>query len=774
MASREELPGRERDAARGVMWLLNHGTLRTFEVDQLRRAGMYRIYTPKRFPYDEGNLSATVDASLDAGLDLPAEDLAALNRQNWYECDDPAAWEIANRHFGIAFIGFFPRQIETVLRHFRGVIVIRVFGLAQGATYSALMREHLSLATRTRLREEGGRVWFGSAYEHLAECEEEFFDDRQCHLPVGLAGEDTSADWRGEDARLFFVCPRIGSSPYYGEIHARFKKSLGDLPHVIGGAQPIAVSDSNALGYVTREVHARNMRELRAMYYHSREPRHVHYHPFEAIRAGMPLVFMAGGLLDRLGGRDMPGRCRTDEQAHRKIARLLAGDRTLIEDIRLTQRKLLEPMLPERCGPIWQQSFARILDDMRSIESRRRIVAPSRPRIAVIVPVGYRGGTLRAAKLLAQAITIGSRAAGEPADVVLGHLDDAATYPEREFHDLPEEIKRRPFRWKTMDRDEAARSLAYAGVDADVVHPTYASPDDGVAQFGDCDLWLFVSDRLHLPLLPIKPYALMVYDYLQRYENFLDPAANACFLRAQREADRVFVTTEFTYRDARDYAALPLRHVRKLPMLVPQFSSEAASPRDLADAGRPYFLWTTNLSAHKNHENAALALSMYFDELDGALDCRVSGVDTDKIPHSDLPHLAKLRSLRSSSPALRRKLRFLGELPDRSYRALLAGAMFLWHPGRIDNGTFSVVEAACLGVPALSSDYPAMHEIARANHLAPAWMDPNDPEAMAHALKRMETEAQALRGRIPVADVLRANHVEQHAAAYWREIRECL
>ena len=57
------------------------------------------------------------------------------------------------------------------------------------------------------------------------------------------------------------------------------------------------------------------------MYYHSTEPDHIHYHPFEAVRAGMPLVFMAGGMLDRLGGIDLPGRSKPPKEARQKIER---------------------------------------------------------------------------------------------------------------------------------------------------------------------------------------------------------------------------------------------------------------------------------------------------------------------------------------------------------------------------------------------------------------------------------------------------------------------
>ena len=71
--------------------------------------------------------------------------------------------------FAVAFVGFFPRQIESALRHFRGAIVIRVFGLARGTSYSALLREHLPLSTRIKrgLYEEG--VWTDSAFMRYAD-----------------------------------------------------------------------------------------------------------------------------------------------------------------------------------------------------------------------------------------------------------------------------------------------------------------------------------------------------------------------------------------------------------------------------------------------------------------------------------------------------------------------------------------------------------------------------------------------------------------------------
>lgn len=751
-----------------VLWLLNHTTLRRFEVAQLRAIGITEVYCPKRYPYDEGNLSASVDESLDATLSIPPEELKVLNEQDWYGSPSPEAWTIANRHFSIAVIGFFPRQMEACVRHFKGSMVLRVFGLAKGYSYTRLIAEELGPAFVGRLRALGNRFWFGAGYEHLKEAEDGLLRARECFLPVGLEGDIAPQNWRGNDKRIFFVCPRIETSPYFKSVYQNFKKDFAGIDYVIGGAQPIKVADSRVLGFVPREEHDRNMRELRVMYYHSTEPNHIHYHPFEAIRAGMPLVYMAGGMLDRFCGDRLPGRCKTIEQARDKIGRILEGDRNLIDTIRGSQLKLLEPMKPENCVSAWQTGFRRIISSMRE----DNVVSLLRKyRIALIVPTGYRGGSLRGAKLLAQAIEAGGMQAGRKVEVVIGHLDDAEIYSDSEFADLPASIRRRPYNWKVLSPDESRRALAYAGLPQETEDTHYQVPDDSIRQFTDCDLWVVISDRLEYPLLPLRPYVLMVYDYLQRYEGFLPQHVNRRFIHAAHKADRVFVTTDFTRKDALQFAGLPSRKVKKLPMLAPEFSF--GHRREPAQR-QGYFLWTTNLSQHKNHENAVKALQLYYDELDGKLPCRVTGVGTDVLLKSNLPHLKSLRPLVTHSPALKRNLHLLGELPDQVYRSLLAGCEFLWHPARIDNGTFSVIEAAHLGVPSLSSDYPAMREIEAQFVLRLEWMDPHNPVDMANKLKAMETLAEVRRTSLPSKQELAAQSVDALAGAYWKAVEECL
>jgi glycosyltransferase involved in cell wall biosynthesis len=363
---------------------------------------------------------------------------------------------------------------------------------------------------------------------------------------------------------------------------------------------------------------------------------------------------------------------------------------------------------------------------------------------------------------------------GDDIEVVFGHLDDPVCYPKEAFEHLPASIKRRPYRWRNVPREEAVRACTYAGLNSSLAHQAYQAPDDGISQFADCDLWIFISDRLETPVLPVRPYILMVYDYLQRYQTpFDDDDTNQKLVARAHAAEAVMVTTTFTAGDARQFAGIPAKKIRKVPMLAPEFfaNEEQGRPEGNMDA---FFLWTSNLTPHKNHENAFKALRLYYEKYGGSLKCHVTGVGTRELLKRNAPHLTALRDIRSSSAALKRHLKIQGELPDQTYQAQLGRAAFLWHPGRIDNGTFAVVEAAHLGVPALSSDYPAMREIDKQFSLHLIWMDPDDPEHMARQLKRMEAELDTLRHRLPTAEQLAGQSVDRLAGTYWSVIKDYL
>jgi glycosyltransferase involved in cell wall biosynthesis len=756
------------------MWLLNHGAARRFEIPMLKSIGITEIFLPKIIPPDHNFRSASVDFSEDDNLTIPADDLAILNGADWYREPGIDAWKIANKYFDVAF--FIAHRLEmlaSVARHFSGAAIWRAYGLDASLSYSRLLDVTKNGSGWTDIRRMGNRFWLGEAYQHLHEIERSALKERAIYLPLGLSDSEAGIIWSGRRKSLFFVCPEIGFNPYYKKVYDEFRKAFSEFDFAIGGSQPIAVEDKRVLGFVPTEEHQRNMREFRVMFYHSSEPNHVHYHPFEAVRVGMPLVFMAGGLLDHLGGTGLPGRCKSIAEAQDKIRRILDDDWKLIDEIRATQTRLLEPMRPGACRPMWVEKFNKIRAELEvSRRAERIVVTPKRKRIAVILPVQYRGGTLRAAKLLAIALWEGSHREGEDVDVVFGHIDDPAFYSKSDFDDLPPTICRRPYTWSFLEGPVARRAMTYAGFET--WQPTseeYIVPDDGMRQFLDCDLWLVVSDRLSQPLLPIRPYILLVHDYLQRYLPYSSGLAEYSFLAAARLAERVLVTTKFTEGDALQYGGIDPEKVFHVPMLAPQFEPIADIP---ASTERPYFIWPTNAAVHKNHVNSFKALRIYWEELGGNLNCHITGVNTNDLLDDERPFLKLLGNSAEGIAALRSRIRLRGELSDASYQRDLASARFLWHPAQIDNGTFSVVDAAHVGVPSLSSDYPAMHEIDNQFELGLAWTPSDDPGRMARVLKWMEEHVEQQRSALPSKETLEKQNVGAFAGRYWAVVRECL
>jgi glycosyltransferase involved in cell wall biosynthesis len=273
-----------------------------------------------------------------------------------------------------------------------------------------------------------------------------------------------------------------------------------------------------------------------------------------------------------------------------------------------------------------------------------------------------------------------------------------------------------------------------------------------------------------LPLLPLKPYALVVFDYIQRYQPVIPAGGDMPFLLAARNASGVLVTTKFTRDDAAQNAGIDPRLIHLVPHMIPIFGEQERS------SGKPedYFVWPTNIAAHKNHFNALSALRLYYEDLGGSLKCRVTGVNPQDILSGKFEHLAREKAIFDSSRALKRNLVMTGELPDTVYQKHVAEAQFVWHTAVIDNGTFAAVEAACVGVPTLSSRYPAMEEMNEMFGLNVTWFDQNDPRQMALGLKRMESEARRLRSNLPSRKSLEAKGVEHAAPSYWRAVRACL
>lgn len=747
-----------------VMWLLNHGTARDFELNMLKQLGVKEIYLPKKMP---ANLrSASIDFSEDIHLTIPPDDLAYLNQQNWYDCQDKKAWRLANHYFQVIFFICHEKNAFTHYAHFfKGILIWRTYGLDKDSSYTGFLARN-EINADGILDKTQNRFFFGEAYHHLHEIEQNnILKKNSLFLPAGLNNtESTASTWQGNLKKILFVCPEIQISSYYKNIYKTFITEFSEFSYLIPGQQSVKLDDPNVTGFLSTEQYLNTLRECRLMFYHSQEPRHIHYHPFEGIKAGVPLIFMANGLLDRLGGMELPGRCHSYSEAKEKIRRIFSDDWDFIEKIRSSQTVLLTGISKEFALPFWKSAWEQVTSRHQKIQAEQaQKAAKTKYKIAVILPAPYFGGTLRGAKLLAEALHHGSVYYQDKAEIVFGYLDHA-NYRADEFSDLNPNIQCRPFHWTQLSSQQAQSIMQLEGKVTPLPEKNYLVPDDGANFFCDCQFWIFVSDRIHLPILPIRSYAIMIYDYLQRYFHIMPETTESLFIKHAHQAEQVWVTTAFTQGCAEQYAYIPTHKIRLLPMLPPLINSNI-NPPEQSKMAEPYFLWTSNPAKHKNLTRALWALSLYYSQYQGKLKCYLCGVDTDQLKNiinqSETFHFEK-------------EIHFLNYLSDESYQTILSQAEFLWHPCLLDNGTFSAIEAAQFGIPTLSSRYPAMEEISEQFSIPFLWMDPFDANDMAEKLKEMEIHHSKYAAQLPDPEIILAHSTENLGRQYWNAIKECL
>lgn len=773
------MPATDRARPKRALWLMNHTTLRAFEVPLIQSFG-YEVYLPKSFPYDEGNLSASVDYAYDSALTLDERDLETLNTKNLYTTLDDETVEIINRNFDVAFMGFFPEQLSTIVQRFDHTIIMRPFGLANGVTYTHVISAHLGMNFFRRLESAGSRFWFGQAYPNLAEIEEPPLRSRAVTLPLGLA-DTIGTPWKGDLKQVLFVCPRIGTSSYFRNVYLAFKELAKNLPHAVAGAQPIPVPDERVLGYLTRQAYDDVLSRSRVMYYHSQEKRHLHYHPLEAVKIGMPLIFMADGMLDELGGRTLPGRAASVEEAQKKLKRVLDGDRRFTREIIASQKTLLKEFSLEHCRDEWRKNFTTIAAANTPRVSPPRTRRPA--RVACILNEGYRGGTLEVAKAAAKMLASGSRQAGEPCEVAFYHLEQPL-YSDADFADLAQEgIARGRFSWKLVDRPQLEAAMKLAG-NTTPLSPddTFSVPDDGINGLLQYDHWLFLTDRFPYAVAPLRPYSVYVHDCLQRYwPQLYGPTYEHAVIESVRNATQTLCSTDLTVDDVIHYIGVNPKRVKLVPLVTELAGESSAASVDpssqTADQAPRYFVWPTNAASHKNHENMIRALEAYYEQHASKLTCIVTGVNThlldpDCDPDAPCPDHAKaIRQILDKSGLVGERLVIKGEMPRKQYWKLIAGAQFVVHPALIDNGTLVTVEAGSSGVPMLSHDYPPMRFYERRFEIPIQFMDATSPEDITRGLAFMEHNIGALRRTLPNRPHFQRFHWRAEAPAFWKAVR---
>lgn len=740
--------------AKRILWILNHKTLIKFEVPLLRELG-YEVYIPKKPPFD---ISIDVDWESDKLLSVPQEDLDVLNGFDFYVDNmTPDVAAIINKYFDIAMFIHIPRTIESMVDWFKGMLVLRAYGrLECEGSYTDVIMSSLGLGYFKKIEALGSRFVFSESYKGLSNIECEFFRNHTLYMPIGMPDCKINDKWDDTEKKVLYICPKIIGAKYFEDKYHDFKKNFEKIPYDIGGAQIISIkNDPHVLGYLPQDKYDKLYPSHSCLYYDSTEPNHITYPPLEAVRCGLPLVFLAGGMLDKVGGKYLPGRCRNVEEAKKKIKRIISGDKHFANKLRASQSVLLKKFSFEYCSSYWKTAMKDIENHMN--EKSVAFYGRKKKKLCVILPEGYTGGVLDYTIRILTALKNGIEASGDDVELVFSYLDLPIFKGKDYFKRIREmNIPIRPFTWKHVNNATALEMLKLMGINYKDVQPEYVLPYDGVNYFTDCDAILFTVDRVLHPVLTFQPYGLISHDYIQRLapQIFTGGIDDTPFLELARNAKAVFTSTPVTKEHTIQYAGVEKKRVHIIP--VP-FDMEPMMEADCKKPDKVYFLWSTNLAEHKNHKVVLEALTSYYT-MGGTLKCIVTGVNTNCLSprvKDDDPRVVNnsyVRALKdtiTNTRCLKNNIEFLGNLPKQQYMITLKNASFLLHPGRYDNGNGTAFDAAYLGVPTISSDYAPMRFYDDYFSLNMKFFDCKDPDDICRTLFYMQENCCDVKSKLP-------------------------
>lgn len=725
-----------------ILWLYNHNTLMKSEVKLLLELG-YEVYAPKIPPFD---VSIAVDWELDKNLSVPQNEIDVLNQVDFYTEKIPMdAMRVMNEYFDMVIMGVFIEPLKSIILNYKGIIIFHPFGLENGMSYTGIIESQAGRWLLREIEKLGTRFWFGQSYDNLSDIECTFFKERAVFLPIGLLDSNITDEWTGERKKMLFICPRIRTNPYYKNIYDEFKKNMGDIPHSIGGAQQLKVEDDDTvLGYLPQDEYEKLYPSHSVMFYHSREERHVHYHPFEAIKCGLPLVYMSGGLLDHLGGKNLPGRCETIKEARRKCKRIIAGDEKLANKIRKSQEVLLAPLSYDFCKSQWKSSMKQI--EEKSSLSVAEAKEKREHKLALILPLEYKGGVLDYAIRLTTVLYKAIQEMDEDLKLVFAYPEGMGQEQRdyfKTFRNL--DIDFRMFKWEIADAKrmkELYRILGYT----ELIHGenNYCLCNDRMKYFEDCDALLFFADRVPRAIFSTSVrYGVIIHDYIQRYvSDMLKDYMEWEVFDLVRHAEANFTTGLGTLEDAVQYGGVK----RNKMNLLPRFFDEPKKMFETEEVlEENYFVWPTNMQMHKNHAIALDALDLYYKQ-GGTLKCYMTGVETEKLEEQNQnEYISGLQFKIRKSKELQENLNITGYVFTEKYNSMIEKASFVFHPGYADNGNGAVVDAAFMGVPSCSSDYRAMREMKEQLDLTIEFFDYRDADNMARVLLYMEKYNEELK-----------------------------
>ena len=371
-----------------ILWLCSHVILYKIEPKIIESLG-FEVFIPKTSKNDFFYTTYEYDKN----LTIPREDLDILNKFDFYnDVPNKKIIDILNKYFATAIsVMTYPGHFY-LMQYFKGEIVLRAFGLPHNDNYFDDIRNREKSTDKRKIRffskldaikfkikklfnkkytkskylleKIKDRVLLGYAYKPIIENEKPFFKKRGVYLPMPLASSTWSFEntWVGSINKIMYVCPYMKYDPLQIKAFENFSRNLADLPYNLFGRDVGDNLNKHIIGFLEDKDYIATMQNYKCMFFDSREPRHMRGNQLEAIIIGMPVIYLDGGLMEYLGGKDQPGMCHTYSEAREKIERILNNDENFIREIREKQMKIVESFRNENVKKEWKQNLLPIIN----------------------------------------------------------------------------------------------------------------------------------------------------------------------------------------------------------------------------------------------------------------------------------------------------------------------------------------------------------------------------------------------------------------------------
>ena len=328
-------------ANNNILYLLAHKTLTDFEIPIIISRG-YGVFIPKK------KTSLDITNSLcddfykydDSLQNINANELNMLNDIDWYNNNITLTRNMIdslNANFTYIFITLLTSDnlLTQLIQNFKGLIYYRFFGLESNLSYKDRVIKYTS-----------PNVKYIFGYYEIYKYEQSlssFFNVNNSNVVmIGCPDhfiktyENTH---KGTTNKICFVCSKINHCSYYTNIYNQFMKNFGTkYDYVLLGKNNETLNDNKKCNNLSDEEYFNKMSECKLMYYHSMEPRHLHYHPIEALIIGLPVLFYKDSLLTTYL-MNSPGKCNDINEVHEKINRILNNDVDFINKIKKEQEQ---------------------------------------------------------------------------------------------------------------------------------------------------------------------------------------------------------------------------------------------------------------------------------------------------------------------------------------------------------------------------------------------------------------------------------------------------